>query len=73
MAFTAAEWNESFVMQAWVRKKGSLAGFSEWSQTPQVIPGVNAGRPTKPYDVRAGALDALLELISGVPVEEPDN
>jgi hypothetical protein len=71
MAFTASEWNEATLMQAWVRKNGSLAGYSKWLRTPISIPGVGGhGKLVKPYDVRAGAADALIELITGLPIIE---
>lgn len=72
MAFTTGEWSESFLMQAWVRRDRSLKGYSEWMRTPTCIPGVNDGRPIAPYEVRAGALDALLGLIRGEALEEPN-
>lgn len=71
MAFTAAEWNEAYLMQAWVRRHRKLKGFSDWLRTPQVIPSVNGHEPVAPYDVRGGALDALLTLITGAEVYEP--
>lgn len=71
MAYTAAEWNEAFLMQAWVRREGRLKGFTDWLRTEQVIPGVNGGRPIAPYQVREGALDVLLQIISGRAVVEP--
>lgn len=71
MAFTAAEWNEAFLMQAWVRREGRLKGFTDWLRTARVIPGVNGGRPIAPYEVRAGAVDALLVLITGEDIAEP--
>lgn len=72
MAFTASEWTEATLMQAWVRKNGKLAGYSKWLRTPISIPGVGGqGELTKPYDVRAGAADALIELITGLPIIEP--
>jgi hypothetical protein len=70
MAYTAAEWNEAFLMQAWVRRHGRLTGFSDWVRAPKVIPGVGGGEPVAPYDVRAGALDALLALITDELTQE---
>lgn len=71
MAFTQTEWEESYIMQAWIRANGSLAGYSDWSSTPQVIRGVNGGEPIAPHDVRATARDVLIELISGEATVEP--
>jgi len=71
MAFTAAEWNEAYLMQAWIQKEGSLAGYSRWLRTPAVIAGVGEGEErVRPYDVRVGALDVLIQLISGQPTIE---
>lgn len=71
MAYTAAEWNEAILMQAWVRREGSLHGFTNWLREECVIPGVNGGLPIAPYEVREGALDALLTAITGAEVFEP--
>ncbi|MDQ3342978.1 MAG: hypothetical protein M3524_05335 [Actinomycetota bacterium] len=71
MTYTAGEWAESFLMQAWVRRHRTLKGYSAWMHTPTLIPGVGSGQPVAPYAVRAGALDILLELISGVRLIEP--
>lgn len=64
MAYTASQWNEAFLMQAWVRKHGTLAGFSTWMQTPLTIWTINANEATVPQEVVTGALDILLEEIS---------
>lgn len=69
MAYVQAEWNESFLMQAWVRREGSLRGFTDWLRNPQVIKGLEDGRPVVPANYRDGALDILLEAISGTPSE----
>lgn len=73
MSYTAAEWNEAYLMQAWVRRYHTLDGYSAWMTTPKLISGVGlADELTKPYDVRAGAMDVLLELITGqYPTEPP--
>lgn len=71
MAFTAAEWNESYLMQAWVRKNGNLKGFTKFLGTPIDLPGAGEG-PVRPCDVRVGALDLLLETITGEAVREPE-
>lgn len=71
MAFTAGEWNESFLMQAWVRKYGKLKKFTRWMRTPQIFRGVADGRPVTPYEIRELALDVLLEAITGSAVHEP--
>lgn len=71
MAFTQEEWSESFLMQAWVRKNGTLSGFTDWLKTEQVVSGLGDGRAVIPRDYRAAALDVLLAAITGHPVEEP--
>jgi hypothetical protein len=71
MAYTAAEWSEAYLMQAWVRRYGKLKGFSAWLREPRVLPGVNGGEPVAPSEVRAGAADVLLAVIAGEPLEEP--
>lgn len=73
MAFTQAEWSESFLMQAWVRRYGSLKGFTSWMRSPQIIEGLSNGSAVIPAEYRAGALDALMYAISGQPVTEPDD
>ncbi|MEV4751846.1 hypothetical protein AB0K21_36290 [Streptosporangium sp. NPDC049248] len=65
-AYTFRQWNESFVMQAWIRSNGgSLKGFSDWLRTPQVIPALDPVHPVVPGDYLDGALDVLIEEISG--------
>lgn len=72
MAFTAQEWSEAYLMQAWVRRHRSLCGYSKWLRTPIEIVGVGApGESVVPYHVRAGAFDALLAAIMGEPIAEP--
>lgn len=71
MAYTAAEWNEAYLMQAWVRRYGALKGFTDWLHEPQDIPGVGGGTQVAPYAVRAGALDVLLEMITDEAIAEP--
>ena len=71
MAYTTNEWNEALLMQAWVRKHNKLKGYSRFMFTAVNIPGVGDG-PVRPYDVRVGAFDVLLELITGEPVLEPE-
>ncbi len=72
MAFTAEEWNEAYLMQAWIRRHHSLNGYSKWLKTPMEMAGVGVlGELVRPYDVRAGALDTLLELITGKHIVEP--
>lgn len=72
MAFTAAEWNESFLMQAWIREnEGRLKGYTNFMRTPVALEGVGED-PVVPYDVRVGALDKLLEAITGRAIDEPE-
>jgi len=70
MAYTANEWNESFLMEAWVKENKRLKGYASWLRTPIRIPGINGGNPVAPYDIRS-ALDVLLELITGQAIVEP--
>lgn len=65
MAYVQAEWNESFLMQAWVRRDGSLKGFTAWLRSPQSIKALDSDRPVIPADYRVSALDVLLETITG--------
>jgi hypothetical protein len=64
MAYTTKQWNEAFLMQAWVRKHKSLEGFSVWAKTPRVIVALDAERPVVPDDYVVGALDVLLAEIN---------
>jgi hypothetical protein len=72
MAQTQDEWNESFLMQAWVRQNDTLKGFTDWIRTPRIIEGLGQGRPVVPGDFRTGALDVLLAAITGTEVKEPE-
>jgi len=65
MALIQAEWNESFLMQAWVRKNESLKGFTAWLREPRIIKGIGGDREVVPAEFRVGALDALLAEITG--------
>jgi hypothetical protein len=73
MTYTAGEWTEALLMQAWVRKHLTLAGYSKWLKTPLVINGVNGGQPIAPRDLRESGLDVLLTEITGVAFTEPDS
>jgi hypothetical protein len=72
MAQTQDEWNESFLMQAWVKQYGNLRGFTDWMRTPKVIEGLGRGLAVIPADYRTGALDALLAAITGTEIKEPE-
>ncbi len=58
-------------MQAWVRRNGRLRGFTKFMRNPIELPGVGDG-PVVPHEVRVGALDRLLEAITGDAVQEPE-
>jgi hypothetical protein len=74
MVYTHAEWNESFLMQAWVREHQRLNGFTTWMHQEQVIPGVSQdGELIKPADLRVGAPDILMAMITGNEISEPDS
>lgn len=61
MAYTMNQWNEAFLMQAWVRKYKSLVGFSSWLKTPRMIASLDSINPVTPADFVVGALEVLLE------------
>lgn len=72
MRYTSGEWNESFAMQAWVERHGSLTGYTAWMWTETHLTGVGPGDVLiKPYEIRESALDVLLAAISGMPIKEP--
>lgn len=71
MAYTYTQWQEAFLMQAWVRSHGSLKGYSKWIRGEQVIPALDLSKPVVPYNYLAGALDVLLEVVSGEKMQEP--
>ena len=71
MNYTAGEWTEAFLMQAWVRKHQTLAGYTKWLKTPRVIDGVNAGEPIAPRELRETGHDILMTEITGVAITEP--
>ena len=74
MVYTHAEWNESFLMQAWVQKHRELKGFTAWMRQKQVIPGVSQdGELIKPADLRVGAPDILMAMITGDEIVEPEH
>jgi hypothetical protein len=61
MVYTAHQWNEAFIMQAWVRRFKSLEGYSDWMSSPQLVPSLNASQAIVPNDYVTGALDDLLD------------
>lgn len=71
MAYTQTQWQESWLMQAWVRTHGSLKGYSDWVRGSHVIPALDPNNPVTPYDFLAGALDVLLEHVTGETTVEP--
>jgi len=72
MVYTAGEWTEAFLMQAWVRTHRTLAGYSAWLKTPVVIAGVNGGEPIAPRELRESGRDVLLGEITGHPIAESE-
>jgi hypothetical protein len=62
MAFTQKQWNEAFVMQAWVRSRGSLKGFTEWMRTETRIAAL--GDRVVPDDYVTGAVEVLLDEVN---------
>jgi hypothetical protein len=66
MVFTQSQWNEAFLMQAWIRKHRTLKGFSAWMKTPCIVPQLNASQDVIPIDYLLGALEALIETIENL-------
>lgn len=64
MAYTASQWNEAFLMQAWVRKHGTLEGFSNWMSSPISIPSLDDNELVVPQEHVTGALDVLLDEVA---------
>jgi hypothetical protein len=64
MAYTASQWNEAFLMQAWVRTHGTLEGFSNWMKSPMSIPSLDAYELVVPQEIVTGAVDVLLNEIA---------
>ncbi|MEV0093382.1 hypothetical protein [Streptomyces sp. NPDC050738] len=64
MAFTQDQWHESFLMQRWVRRRGSLKGFTEWIRGECSIAGIANGEPVIPYDYIVSAPQEIMKAIS---------
>ncbi|MGW6590121.1 hypothetical protein [Streptomyces globisporus] len=64
MAFTQDQWNEAFLMQAWVRENGKLRGFSRWMREEIVIPSISDSKAVIPAHYLTSALPELLDEIS---------
>ncbi|WP_204017872.1 hypothetical protein [Sphaerimonospora thailandensis] len=69
MAYTYKQWNEAIAMQAWIRRYGSLKGFSDWTRSPRIFPGIAPGAPMTPGQIMAGALEVVLDAITGTAAE----
>lgn len=65
MAYTMKQWNESFIMQAWVRRFGSLKGYSDWQRHPTTIP--ELGGEVVPDEYVISAADALIRSFTEPP------
>ena len=66
MAYTTNQWNEAFLMQAWVRKHLTLKGYSRWLKTPCVIKALDEEQPLVPADYLTGALDVLIDAVTAM-------
>ncbi|MFH9553292.1 hypothetical protein [Streptomyces sp. NPDC017435] len=64
MAATQNQWNEAFLMQAWVQKHGKLKGFSTWMRSEVMIPSIDETTPVVPGTYVASSLPELLQEIS---------
>lgn len=63
MAATQHQWNEAFLMQAWVRKHRKLKGFSTWMRSEVVIPSINSEVAIVPSNyVTSSTSELLLEI-----------
>lgn len=63
MATTEKQWNEAFLMQAWVQKNGKLKGFSSWMRGEVSIPSISNQSLIRPGDYLTSSLPELLEII----------
>ncbi|WP_330265377.1 hypothetical protein [Streptomyces griseorubiginosus] len=61
MAATQHQWNEAFLMQAWVQKNGKLKGFSTWMRSQVMIPSINETDPITPGDYVTSSTAELLQ------------
>jgi hypothetical protein len=66
MAYTMSQWNEAYLMQAWVRKYKTLKGYSAWLRTPCRIETLDSKDPVIPSEYVLGAVDVLLSEIEGL-------
>ncbi|MEV7347133.1 hypothetical protein [Streptomyces sp. NPDC093544] len=67
MAFTQDQWQESFLMQAWVRRHRTLKGFTAWVKSERSIAGIAGGVPIIPYKYITSAPDEIIQAISSMP------
>jgi hypothetical protein len=61
MAFSQDQWNEAFLMQAWVQKHGKLKGFAHWLRNEVVIESINSAAPLVPQNYVTSSLAELIE------------
>ncbi|MFD5652047.1 hypothetical protein [Streptomyces sp. NPDC127039] len=64
MTATQHQWNEAFLMQAWVQKYGKLKGFSTWMRSEVMIPAISELAPVVPSDYVTSSTPDLIEMIS---------
>lgn len=64
MAATQHQWNEAFLMQAWVQKHGKLKGFSTWMRSEVMIPSIDELSPVIPSSYVTSSLSELLAEVS---------
>jgi hypothetical protein len=64
MAATQHQWNEAFLMQAWVQKHGKLKGFSTWMRSEVVIPSISELASVIPSHYVTSSMPELIEVIS---------
>jgi hypothetical protein len=63
MAFSQDQWNEAYLMQAWVRKFGKLKGFTEWMKSQIFIESIDPNNQILPRDYLTSSLPELLEAV----------
>ncbi|MFF7176403.1 hypothetical protein ACIP8U_25945 [Streptomyces pseudovenezuelae] len=69
MALTQDQWQESFLMQAWVRRHQTLKGFTAWMRTAKSVAGIADGAPIIPYEYITSSPEELIQAIKEMSEE----
>lgn len=71
LTYTADQWAEADLMQAWVEKNGILGGYTQWLKKDVIPHPLAPSRSIRRDELLASRPDILMEMLNGAPVSEP--